>query len=491
MRWRTSTPRAAETKSASRRRWQRHQRDSEHITVTCPDPALGERGLGEHGVDRGAEVRGPHVLGVAAEHVLAPRHVGVARAWPAEAAKALVPPVADARLRQPFLHGGPGELGIAPAAGRGADVHERGRRPRPRASRRSVPRNRCRARTSAACTDITARMPGGPASGSVTGPERPDGSMDRCQMRQKVELGQVQQTLFFPLLARARETQGKRPLLSDPKAVELVGRDQLRRGHLPDRPEVHRGDPHDDPRLVGPPVPRRPPGRDGGRARHRAEHALRADRQRVGALDRPGPAGHDRAAPAVLRRHRTGGGCSPRRCSTRTGCRRSRNCPGPYFFVSDGVLVYLREEEVTSTLARIAARFPGSSLAFDTYPRAALKWEHKMAARRGIARWQWPCDDPRTLERLGLHLVESASPTRPPAGRPRQPARQVPLPAPARRPGPRPRRHAEPVPRGGRAPAVTLPRLPAPSWCRRRSAGRGSPSCRWPGRAGCAGPRRP
>jgi O-methyltransferase involved in polyketide biosynthesis len=39
----------------------------------------------------------------------------------------------------------------------------------------------------------------------------------------KVELGQVQQTLFFPLLARARETQSKRPLLSDPKAVEVLG----------------------------------------------------------------------------------------------------------------------------------------------------------------------------------------------------------------------------------------------------------------------------
>jgi O-methyltransferase involved in polyketide biosynthesis len=90
--------------------------------------------------------------------------------------------------------------------------------------------------------------------------------------------------------------------------------------------------------------------------------------------------------------------------------------PGPYFFVSDGVLTYLREEDVTSTLARIAARFPDSRLAFDTYPLAALKWEHKMAAKRDIALWQWACDDPRTLERMGLRLVESARPTRPPAG---------------------------------------------------------------------------
>ena len=84
--------------------------------------------------------------------------------------------------------------------------------------------------------------------------------------------------------------------------------------------------------------------------------------------------------------------------------------------MSDGVLVYLREDEVTSVLARIAARFPAATLAFDTYPHAALANEHRMAAKRGIARWEWGCDDPRTLERLGLTLVESATVTRPPAG---------------------------------------------------------------------------
>src|SRR5580704_11735652 len=40
--------------------------------------------------------------------------------------------------------------------------------------------------------------------------------------RQTVELGDVQRTLFFPLAARARETRKKRPLLRDPKAVEIV-----------------------------------------------------------------------------------------------------------------------------------------------------------------------------------------------------------------------------------------------------------------------------
>jgi O-methyltransferase involved in polyketide biosynthesis len=88
--------------------------------------------------------------------------------------------------------------------------------------------------------------------------------------------------------------------------------------------------------------------------------------------------------------------------------------PGPYFFVSDGVLVYLREADVAATLTRIASRFPAAMLAFDTYPRVTFAGQHKMAAKRGIAPWQWACDDPRALEALGLVLVESATVTRPP-----------------------------------------------------------------------------
>ena len=38
----------------------------------------------------------------------------------------------------------------------------------------------------------------------------------------KVELGAVQQTLFIPLAARARETRKKRPVFRDPKAAEIL-----------------------------------------------------------------------------------------------------------------------------------------------------------------------------------------------------------------------------------------------------------------------------
>ena len=39
-----------------------------------------------------------------------------------------------------------------------------------------------------------------------------------------------------------------------------------------------------------------------------------------------------------------------------------------------------------------------------------------MAVKRKMeARWAWPCDDPRSLEPLGLDIVEAATITRPPA----------------------------------------------------------------------------
>lgn len=38
----------------------------------------------------------------------------------------------------------------------------------------------------------------------------------------KVKLGAVQETLFIPLAARARETRRRRPVLRDPKAAEIL-----------------------------------------------------------------------------------------------------------------------------------------------------------------------------------------------------------------------------------------------------------------------------
>ena len=90
--------------------------------------------------------------------------------------------------------------------------------------------------------------------------------------------------------------------------------------------------------------------------------------------------------------------------------------PGPVFFVTEGVLVYLPGDQVNRALAGIARTFPGAYLALDTYSRTSMRGQHRMAEKRGIARWAWACDDPAALERLGLRVVEQASVTRPPTG---------------------------------------------------------------------------
>jgi O-methyltransferase involved in polyketide biosynthesis len=232
----------------------------------------------------------------------------------------------------------------------------------------------------------------------------------------KVDLGLVQQTLFFPLLARARETERKRPLLRDSRAVELVQAIDF------DPATFDQG-------IAAFMVVLRTMILDWWVRQFLTEH--------------PGGTVVELGTGLNTRFERTDNGSAHwidldlpdtielrRRFFDDTERRRMlaaslldeawlpevEKLPGPYFFVSDGVLVYLREEEVTGALARIAAWFPDSRLAFDTYASATFKWEHKMAAKRGVALWQWPCDDPRSLERLGLRLLESATLTRPPAG---------------------------------------------------------------------------
>ena len=232
----------------------------------------------------------------------------------------------------------------------------------------------------------------------------------------ETDLGAVQRTLFYPLLARARETARPRPLLRDVRAVELV--------HAID---------FDYSRYAAP-----------------AASTVVVLRSMI--LDwwvrqflagYPGGTVVELGTGLSTRFERTDNGsvhwvdldlpdtiALRRRFFADTGRRRMvaaslldedwladvARLPGPYFFVSEGVLTYLTEAEATGALARIAARFPGARLAFDTYSAASVKAEHKMAAKRGIARWQWACDDPRALERLGLRLLDSATITRPNPG---------------------------------------------------------------------------
>ena len=234
---------------------------------------------------------------------------------------------------------------------------------------------------------------------------------DKVQAR----LGTVQQTLFIPLAGRAAETRKKRPVLRDPKAVEIVesvdfdtakyGRDWggavsvLRtaifdwwvRAFLAEHPagtvveigtglntrfdRVDNGQVHwidlDLPDTI---ELRRKFFADSGRRRMVAASVL-----------------DDDWLPAVTA------------------------APGPYFFAAEGVFVYLAR--APEAIARLAERFGGAFLAIDTYSHRMLERQHQMAAKKNMAaRWAWACDDPRSLESLGLDVVQETAVTRPPAG---------------------------------------------------------------------------
>jgi O-methyltransferase involved in polyketide biosynthesis len=270
--------------------------------------------------------------------------------------------------------------------------------------------------------------------------------------KHQVRLGAVQQTLFIPLAARAHQTQRRHPLLRDPKAVEMVqsidydaakyGRgagglvtvlrtaiiDFWVRGFLTARPAATVVE-------IGTGLNTRFERVDNGQV-----HWFDLDLPDTIDLRRAFFADTGRrrmVAASVLDEH-----WLPVVAQSR----------GPYFFVADGVLAYLTEEQVTATLARLAERFPGALIALDTYPKQTFDRQHRLAAKKDMdARWAWACDDPRSLERLGLEVRQSASITRPPrAMRSELPARY---------------RYLMPLadPLLGRAMAITLFRASSPA----------------------------
>jgi O-methyltransferase involved in polyketide biosynthesis len=234
--------------------------------------------------------------------------------------------------------------------------------------------------------------------------------------KQQAQLGAVQETLFIPLAARARETPKKRPILRDPKAVEMAESIEFDAGKY---------------------------GRGAGGlvvilrtaifdmwvrdfvAAHRTGTVVEVGtglNTRFERLDNGTIHWIDMDLPDTIELRRKFFTDTERRqmiaasVTDEAWLETVADSPGPYLFVSEGVLVYLTEPQVTRALTRIAERFPGALLAFDTYARRALEQQHRLAARRKIpAKWAWACDDPRSLERLGLQVVESATITRPPA----------------------------------------------------------------------------
>jgi len=230
--------------------------------------------------------------------------------------------------------------------------------------------------------------------------------------KQSIQLGRVQETLLVPLYARALDSLHKRPILNDPKAVEMVRSIDWDFRRFNQRRRIVMGALRtamfDD--WVKDFLSRHP---QGTVIEIGAGLNTRFERLDNGALH-----WFDLDLPDTVELRRKFFTDSGRRVTLAASVldpgwmAAVRESPGPYFFVAEAVFIYLTEQDVKAALAQIAGHFPGATIAFDTGTHKAINHENQDHARRNLdARFAWACEDPREVERwdIGLRLVESRS----------------------------------------------------------------------------------
>jgi O-methyltransferase involved in polyketide biosynthesis len=83
-----------------------------------------------------------------------------------------------------------------------------------------------------------------------------------------------------------------------------------------------------------------------------------------------------------------------------------RASPGPYYFVSEGMLMYLEPAAVRALLRRMADEFAGAELAFDSISPAVVKHQRLHDSMRHMmdAPFRWGVEDVHEIERWDRRL---------------------------------------------------------------------------------------
>ena len=230
----------------------------------------------------------------------------------------------------------------------------------------------------------------------------------------KPELGPVQETLLIPLLARARETEKRRGLLRDPRAVELVRRldydfgkweggrslqGAMLRARMFDRyvEDFLAEHPRGTVVEIGCGLDTRFDRVDNGRLRW-----------------------FDLDLPDAIALRRRFFDDEPRRTMVAASVLDTgwmdqvEAAGGPWMFVAEAVLVYLDAPDARRAVVNIAGRFPGARIAFDTTGARMVDTQDRHDAMRHLPReswFRWKCDEPREIERWGANLRLAASKT--------------------------------------------------------------------------------
>jgi O-methyltransferase involved in polyketide biosynthesis len=229
-------------------------------------------------------------------------------------------------------------------------------------------------------------------------------------MKRSVKLGRIQETALVPLYARALEARRKRPVLMDPKAVEIVDSIDwdFRRMAQPRRMAgcVLRGALFDV--LVREFLQQHP---DGTVVEIGAGLNTRFER-----LDNGCVRWFDLDLPDIVELRREFFADSDRR--TQIGASvldpdwiaAVRRSPPPYLVVAETVFVYLEETQVKAALTQIACGLPQATIALDTLGRRAVDSANRDHVKRKLAaRFAWACEDPMAIQDwgIGLQLIES------------------------------------------------------------------------------------
>jgi O-methyltransferase involved in polyketide biosynthesis len=81
----------------------------------------------------------------------------------------------------------------------------------------------------------------------------------------------------------------------------------------------------------------------------------------------------------------------------------------PVLFLAEGVLPYLKEEDIKSLMLKAGERFPGSEFVFDAINSFSMK-AHRLdpTLRKALLEIHWVLDDSRVLETWGsdIHVLE-------------------------------------------------------------------------------------
>ena len=85
---------------------------------------------------------------------------------------------------------------------------------------------------------------------------------------------------------------------------------------------------------------------------------------------------------------------------------------GPYFFISEAVIIYLSNSQAKQAITQIMTQFDTARFALDTASADMVKNQHKHDAMRHLptTSWfKWACDDPKEIESWqgNLRLIET------------------------------------------------------------------------------------